>query len=258
MDNATIYYKELLSKLTAISRQLLKESLIGIYLHGSAAMGCFHPKKSDLDFILVVSHSIPDAVKTEFMEHIIKLNEAAPPKGLEFSIVKQEFCNPFVYPTPFELHFSSAHINWWKENPKGYIENMNGTDKDLAAHFTIINAYGIVLFGHSIKEVFGEVPSEYYLDSIWEDIRNAHEDILERPVYVILNLCRVLAYRKDGLILSKKSGGEWGLTYLPENYHTLLRDALQSYCSESEKTFAFSPREAQAFADDMLAQIKYL
>lgn len=258
MNEATVYYKELLSELTAISKQLLKENLIGIYLHGSAAMGCFHPEKSDLDLILVVEHNIPDAVKTAFMEHVISLNETAPPKGLELSIVKQEFCNPFVYPTPFELHFSLAHIGWWKENPKSYIENMNGMDKDLAAHFTIINAYGIVLFGRSIKEAFGDVPKEYYVDSIFMDIQNAHEDILEHPVYVILNLCRVFAYVKDGLILSKKSGGKWGLDKLPQKHHALLQGALQSYSSESEEKFTFSPNEAQAFADDMLAQIKPL
>ncbi len=258
MEKASTYYKELLSELTSISRQLLKENLIGIYLHGSAAMGCFQPDKSDLDLILVVKHSIPDAVKMAFMEHIIKLNEAAPPKGLELSIIKQEFCNPFLYPTPFELHFSPAHIDWWKENPKSYIENMNGTDKDLAAHFTIINAYGIVLFGNSIKETFGNVPKECYLDSIWADIQNAHEDILEHPAYIILNLCRVLAYIKDGLILSKKSGGEWGLLHLPQNHHALIQNALQSYVSEPEEAFPFSSYKAQLFADNMLAQIRPL
>lgn len=258
MDEAIIYYKELLSGFTAMSRQLLKENLIGIYLHGSAAMGCFHPKKSDLDLILIVEHGIPDTVKTAFMEHVMKLNEAAPPKGLELSIIKREFCNPFVYPTPFELHFSVTHIGWWRENPKSYIEHMNGTDKDLAAHFTIINTYGIVLFGRSIKEIFGDVPKECYLDSIWTDIQNAHKDILEHPSYIILNLCRVLAYIKDGLILSKKSGGEWGLAHLPQDYHALLQGALQSYVSESEETFAVSPNEAQTFADNMLAQIRRL
>lgn len=258
MNEATVYYKELLSELTAISRQLLKENLIGIYLHGSAATGCFHPEKSDLDLILVINHSISDAAKTAFMEHVIRLNETAPPKGLELSIVKQEFCNPFVYPTPFELHFSSAHIDCWKENPKSYIENMNGTDKDLAAHFTIINAYGIVLFGRSIKETFGSVPHRCYADSIWADIQNAHEDILEQPVYVTLNLCRVLAYLKDGLILSKKAGGEWGLAKLPQSCHALLRWSLQSYSSESEERFTFSPSETQTFADNLLAQIRSL
>lgn len=251
-------YKELLLQFTEMSRQLLGDNLTGIYLHGSAAMGCFHPETSDLDLILVVKHGIPDDIKTAFMEHTIKFNEAAPQKGMELSIVKQEFCKPFVYPTPFELHFSAMHLNWFKEDPKSYIEKMNGADKDLAAHFTIINTYGMVLFGRKIEEVFDAVPKECYVDSIWTDIQNAHEDILEHPVYVILNLCRVLAYLKDSLILSKKAGGEWGLALLPQKYHALIHHALQSYSAETKENAIFAPNEMLAFADDMLTQIRLL
>jgi len=39
------------------------------------------------------------------------------------------------------------HLNWFKAQPEDYIEKMQGTDKDLAAHFTIINKCGVVLFG---------------------------------------------------------------------------------------------------------------
>lgn len=56
----------------------------------------------------------------------------------KLSIVKMDVCKPFVYPTPFELHFSNAYLQWYKTNPLDYVEKMNGVDKDLAAHFTII------------------------------------------------------------------------------------------------------------------------
>ena len=32
------------------------------------------------------------------------------------SVVKQSACKPFVYPTPFELHFSVAHLDWYGKN----------------------------------------------------------------------------------------------------------------------------------------------
>ena len=31
------------------SQEILEDNLTGIYLHGSAVMGCYNPKKSDLD-----------------------------------------------------------------------------------------------------------------------------------------------------------------------------------------------------------------
>lgn len=80
---------------------------------------------------------------------------------------------------------------------------MKGTDKDLAAHFKVIKSYGVVLYGANINDIFADVPGNDYIDSIWNDIREAGEDILENPVYIILNLCRVAAFLKDDLVLSK-------------------------------------------------------
>ena len=44
----------LLDALVAESRLCLGDTLVGVYLHGSAAMGCYHPAHSDLDLLVVV------------------------------------------------------------------------------------------------------------------------------------------------------------------------------------------------------------
>lgn len=247
-------YEDLLFRFTEMSKKILGNNLVGIYLHGSAAMGCFNPKKSDLDLILIVKNDIPNAEKMEFMNKVVELNEEAPAKGIELSIAKKEFCNPFVYPTPFELHFSAMHLNWFKAQPEDYIEKMQGTDKDLAAHFTIINKCGVVLFGEKISEVFGKVRKNDYIDSIWLDIEDAREDIVTDSMYITLNLCRVLAYLQEDLILSKKSGGEWGLSTLPQEFHALIQEALQSY--ETDREMIIHLETAKHFAEYMLSQIE--
>lgn len=70
---------------------------------------------------------------------------------------------------------------------------------------------------------FDPVPKQCYIDSICSDVEHAAADILEQPVYITLNLCRVLAYLKDGLCLSKKEGGEWGLAHLAPLPRSLKR-----------------------------------
>ena len=154
------------------SCETLGDHLIGIYLHGSAVMGCFNEKKSDIDFIVVVDAPLSDELKHSYMDMAVELNSNAPEKGIEFSIVREDVCNPFVYPTPFELHFSIAHLQWYRSDPYDYISRMNGADLDLAAHFTIIRYRGKRLYGKEINEVFGDVRKEYYFDSIWNDIEN--------------------------------------------------------------------------------------
>ena len=222
---------DIINKFVNKTQDILKENLIGIYLHGSAVMGCFNPEKSDIDLIVVVNDKMSGAIKKAYMDMVVNLNSYAPAKGIEMSIVRKEVCNPFIYPTPFELHFSAMHLKWYKDNPEDYIRKMNGTDKDLAAHFTIIKKRGKCLYGLSIEDVFSEVPKADYMDSIWNDIAEAPEDITENTMYLTLNLARVLAFAKDGLVLSKKEGGEWGLKNVPEEFHPLIEEALSDYGS---------------------------
>ena len=215
------------------SRSILRDDLVGIYLHGSAAMGCFNPQKSDLDYIVVVDRPMPDAVKRAFLEMVVDLNTQGPAKGIEMSVVLRKVCRPFVYPTPYELHFSAGHLDAYRADPEGYIRRMQGDDKDLAAHFTIIRARGRCLYGAPIEEVFDQVPRRDYLDALWCDVENASEEIETYPMYLTLNLARVLAYGSEGLILSKKEGGEWALRRLPSEYRPLITDALREYCESA-------------------------
>ena len=250
-----MFYQNLIDEFTAMSKEIIGDKLTGIYLHGSMAMNCFNPEKSDIDLLIVIESDITDMQKMKFMKQVVKLNEQAPGKGLEISIVKREYCKPFVYPTPFELHFSPMHLQWFRTNPANYVENMKGKDKDLAAHFTIINRYGIVLGGEQIENVFGEVPKKDYMDSIWFDVKGARENIADEPMYITLNLCRVLAFLKENLYLSKQQGGEWGIAHIPEKYYPLILQALD--CYKTNQVMQIDMELAGEFADKMLTIIGF-
>ena len=246
--------KKVIDKFVQKSEEILKDNLAGIYLHGSAVMGCFNPEKSDLDLIVVVNEPMNDDTKRRFMDMVVELNKEGPAKGIEMSIVTKNVCKPFVYPTPFELHFSVAHIGWYRDNPDDYIQKMKGTDKDLAAHFTIIGKRGKSLCGQPIEDVFEAIPKADYMDSIWDDIAEAQEDILDNTMYITLNLARVLAYKKEGLILSKKEGGEWALNDVPEEYHPLISAAMSEYAGANVVSYDYDL--AKSYAKYMLNQIQ--
>jgi predicted nucleotidyltransferase len=246
-------YQELLDKIAECYGDILKDNLVGIYVHGSIAMKCFNWNKSDVDFIVVVNEKLSQDIKLKLMEAIIALNAYAPPKGLEMSIVLKKHCEDFKYPTPFELHFSNMHIDWYKGNAGYYCENMQGEDKDLAAHFTIIKKFGIVWLGQSIEEVFGTIPKYNYLDSIKGDVEDAKDDISDNPIYIILNLCRVLAYAKGELILSKEQGGSWGLQNLEQKYHNIVSKAVQ--CYQTDEVMVVDKEEAENYCEYIMKAI---
>ena len=232
-----IPYDSLINEYTAQAERILKDNLVGVYLHGSAAMGCFRPEKSDLDLLVVVERPLSDPVKRAFLDMTVRLNAQGPHKGIEMSIVLRRDLKPFVYPTPYELHFSAGHLDWYRSDPDDYIRRMNGTDKDLAAHCTILKTRGVCLCGAPIDAVLSEVPKEDYLDAILYDVEHAEEEITAYPLYLTLNLARVLAFQEEGRVLSKKEGGEWAQTRLPAEFRPLLIAALKDYCDNAAVTY---------------------
>lgn len=247
-------YKELINKITESYECILGENLVGIYLHGSIAFGCFNPNKSDIDFIVTVKDHLTLAEKIKIIETLLALDPYAPKKGFEMSVVLQKYCTEFVYPTPFELHFSNTHKQKCIDNLANYCKTMNGVDPDLAAHFTVIRNVGITVYGKTIDKAFGDIPKENYFDSIMADIENCVLDITENPIYVILNLCRVAAYCSDGAVISKKDGGIWGLEHLPNKYSEIIKTALNCYRSDEE--FLYKNEALCEFAAYMLNIIK--
>ncbi|MCM0650308.1 DUF4111 domain-containing protein [Clostridium swellfunianum] len=246
-------HKTILNIIAEKYKQILGNNLIGIYVHGSIAFNCFNWNKSDIDFLVVVNEKLTQETKISLLEVLEQLRSQSPPKGLEMSVVLKEYCTTFIYPTPYELHFSKAWLERYLENPVLLCDDNFKTDKDLAAHFTIIRDVGITLCGMPIKEVIGDVPKEYYIDSIKMDIKNAKIEIVENPVYITLNLCRVVAYIRDNLIVSKEQGGNWGLSNLPIEHSDIINQALNSY--KSQEKMVVNKIEAQKFCEFMLVQI---
>lgn len=246
-------YKMILNCISEKYQKILNENLVGIYIHGSIALGCFNWNKSDIDFLVVVNKELSQDIKIKLIDVVVGLNKNAPYKGLEMSIVLKENCTNFIYPTPFELHFSNMHMKWYLEDSNDYCKKMNGLDEDLAAHFTIINKCGIVLYGLPIEDVFGKVPIENYIDSIKGDVENAKTDIYDSPMYIVLNLCRAAAYIHDNLILSKAQGGLWGISNLESSYNGIIIQALHSY--ETNEIMSIQNEEADNFCDYMLKKI---
>ena len=206
----------------------LQDALTGIYLHGSMAMGCFHPEHSDIDILVVVKSKQSRDTYKRIAAGLIRFEEELHlTKGIELSVVLKKYTDEFVYPTPFEFHYSLAHKEKYKADPDylcgGY------EDTDLAAHFVVIYHRGIVLYGKSIRDVFTAIDKSYFIASIQSDVKDVTEGITENPVYYVLNLCRALFFLKEEIVSSKKEGGEWAAEVVPMKYADVIHDCLAAY-----------------------------
>ncbi len=243
----------------AYLQALLETNLSGIYLHGSLAMGCFNPDRSDIDLLVVTARGMSIETKRRVIQLLLHASMATSPIEISFLVEQQMF--PFQHPLPFDLHYGET----WRERYHRELENgawtkWNDTiltDADLAAHFTIMMNRGSCLFGKPVKEVFPLVPARYYIASIVGDFADAREGRVMMPVYFILNPCRVYAYLLEGSIFSKDEGGSWGLLTLPGEYHSVIVQALEIYRG-SRKDEPFDVAALDLFATYMDEQVRNL
>lgn len=220
-----------INNLIVTLQQTLNDNLVGVYLHGSLAMGCFNPQRSDIDLLVVMDEGMTVETKRDVAQYL--LNCSLSPSPIEISFLVQKDLHPFTHPLPFDLHYSES----WRER---YIQAVaDGTwrtwndeqkyDNDLAAHLTVTLARGICLYGTPPAQVFPSVPPAIYAASIVGDFNDANAERQHMPVYFTLNACRVLAYLREGHIYSKDEGGLWGLQTLPLEFHGVVKQALKTY-----------------------------
>ncbi|MCC6445668.1 MAG: DUF4111 domain-containing protein [Armatimonadetes bacterium] len=231
---------------------LLADNLVGLYLHGSLAMGCFSPGRSDLDLLAVTRERMPLEAKRLLAESLLRLSKS--PAPVEISFLSQTGLSPWRYPTPFDFHYSED----WREAYRrqlvdGSWRQWNDRvqeDPDLAAHITVLLNRGVRLFGKPIADTFPPAPHEDYLASILDDFEWGLERIAQNPVYFILNACRIYAYLRERKVFSKAEGGPAVLVILPEDLQGAVGQALKIYTGELRDA-GFAPDLLQKFSDYM-------
>lgn len=236
-ENCDTDIKQFVLDLVNLLEKELSDNLVGVYLHGSLAMGCYYRPKSDLDVIVVVQSQIGADTANKAGIAIAKQADKRPTTGnVELSIITAETAKNIPVPVPFEFHYSTE---WHDKTLKGDIEyDSSKTDIDLLSHLMYVRQRGVVLKGKPIKEVFGEYDWQHFMDAVIDDFEWILEDenIVETPFYGVLNICRVLQLISEDsqAVHSKDEGGEWGLQNLPEEYHTIVQQALDAYRSSAD------------------------
>lgn len=214
---------------------ILTEDLLGIYLHGSLAMGGFDPERSDIDLLVLVRQGMAVETKRRIGEFLLGLSGA--PCPIEVSFLREADLIPWRHPTPYDLHFSEHwRQRYTEELRSGAWVHWNDTtrdDADLAAHLTVTRHRGVCLAGKPMREVLPPVPWRDYLESITGDLTWAVGRAERDTAYLVLNACRVLAAAREGLILTKREAALWAMDELPETLRPVVKHALRRYRGEA-------------------------
>jgi hypothetical protein len=214
----------------------LGDRIMGIYLHGSAAMDAFVPSRSDVDVLVVTHAPISPGAKRGIAGDLSKTSLPCPGVGLELSIVTEQALRTTSGAPPFELHLDT------QEDRVVDGAGRNG-DADLVAHFAMTRARGMALLGPPPAEVFPPVDRTRLIRTFVDDLTWGIDN--GRGGYAVLNSCRALRYAREGVLGSKPEGGEWALAAGVGNPMVIRRALRRQRGEDVEVELA----EASAFAE---------
>jgi predicted nucleotidyltransferase len=200
------------------SRHALGGALIGVYLHGSAALDDWVPGASDLDVLVVVEDGAAQTAVDVVAAAADEAITLAPTSGIELSVITRDLAERPRAPWPYRLHVATSPA----AAPR-IVHDAGGGDPDLLMHIVVTRAAGIAVAGPAPRDLFGEIPRAEVLRYLVSELDWGLNHGSEK--YAVLNACRALAYLRSGAILAKTAGGEWAATHLP-GHATVISRAL--------------------------------
>jgi Nucleotidyltransferase domain/Domain of unknown function (DUF4111) len=187
------------------------EELVGVYLHGSAVLGDWNPRASDVDVLVVVRDETPSST-VERLAAVLSGDRAprraprceSPGTGLEASVVESGAASKPSAPWPFVVHVTTT------PDDRKVLWGMPGRgDADLILHYAVARDYGCAAYGPAPRTAFGAISERIIVRQLAEELRWAVERA--GASYAILNTCRALRYRHDGTLCSKTDGASWAI-----------------------------------------------
>nr|WP_062339355.1 aminoglycoside adenylyltransferase domain-containing protein [Herbidospora sakaeratensis] len=226
---------------------VLGSRLVGVYLHGSAVLGGFDARRSDIDVLVVCEHPMTADEQAAAAELLSDDRLPCPAHGLELSVVTLPVTRRPTAQPPFELHVTTA-----PDGAKVVDGHEHGGDPDLVLHFAVCRQAGLLVGpGRASAEVFAPVDRDLIMGQLVPELRWAAEHAPGE--YAVLNACRAWRFAAEGTLVSKIDGGQWALHRLSTMDPELVQSALDH--QRGLPAAELDPREVTRFVHRILSRI---
>jgi streptomycin 3"-adenylyltransferase len=235
--------------------EVLGDSLVGVYLHGSAVLGSFNVDLSDIDLLAVSSRKLTFDEKARIAALFSTVS--ARPAKVEIHLLAEPEVRRWRHPLPFDFHWGESWREAFEANVADALSRQRAADPDLAAHLTVTLGHGVALVGPPPGELLPQVPWSDYVDALITDLTWALDSGRATALYRTLSPARIWATLATGEVHSKDSGAAWALEHLPADLSPVLAQALARYRGE-RATFEPKEDELARYAAHVVAEIGYL
>lgn len=252
---ATVKDNGQVSTALAALRDILGDSLIAVYLHGSVVSGQLRPQ-SDIDLIAVVGRAMTEDERVKLLASLLPLSGRHPavengPRCLELMVFSRRDLAHHVFPARVEFVYGE----WLRDAFEAGETPMPAHDPEFTLVLAQARQEAIPLFGPDADQLLPEVSQDVVrqamrnllpalLDALNEDTRN-----------VLLTLARMWYTASTGAFVSKDEAAIWAFPRLGKQDASALDHARRAYLGECPDDWHSRRDAAKRLAEQLAASV---
>jgi streptomycin 3"-adenylyltransferase len=189
-------------QVAAVAGRALGEQLVAAYLHGSAVLGGYTPKRSDVDVMLIVDGELQPSILQALAFSLGRDRLRPPACGIELDVLTARTAAHPTRPTPFELVMTSG-----VDGHRVTLGVDHGPYDDGVLHLAVTREAGHPLVGPEPRKLIGQVPRWSILAQLEDELdwAGAHAS----TAYQALGAARAWMYAEGDRIGSKIDAADW-------------------------------------------------
>lgn len=209
-------------------RRVLGPELVGMYLYGSLSLGDFEPGSSDIDFLVVTAHELPD----ETLHALNAMHARIAASGLmwadklEGSYIPRAALRRY---DPANNRHPTIGADWEF--------SIREHDRSWVIEWHIVREHGVVVSGPPPETLIDPVSPDELRAAVREALEGFWHAQLDGPepewlrtreyqAFAILTMCRALFTLAHGEVVSKPAAAAWAHATLPPPWPALIAQAL--------------------------------
>jgi Domain of unknown function (DUF4111)/Nucleotidyltransferase domain len=217
---------------------VLGEQFVGLYLHGSLALGDFNLTTSDIDFAVVTQNHLEAETnsKLEAMHKKLRENHPETAQILEGAYVPSSIIRHHNKLAPTVPHVHGDAFYQAQLEPHWVLNR------------AILREHGVTLTGPDPISLIDPIPLEDRQHAIRDSLCEWWQPMLtdsirlenaEYRVYAVQTMARALCTLETGELLSKPGAIRWALEQVPIEWHDMLQEVQIGQAPTLEQTREF-------------------
>jgi predicted nucleotidyltransferase len=237
-------------------RDVLGESAVGAYLHGSAVLGGMRPT-SDLDVLVVVDQPTTEEQRRAIVKRLLKISgrraRRGPARPVELNIVLASEMRPWRHPPSVELLYGE----WERDRYEAGFVPAPRPMADFAPVIVVAQARGVPIFGPRPGDVLARVPPADLRRAILEGLPYLRSELGTDTRNVLLTLARGWFTVATGEIVPKDVAAAWAAERLAGEPRDVMNRAREMYLEGwDEDDWGVQLPAARALADALVDEIR--